>query len=69
MVDFLKTPQRAVCRNTDHPQPSDEMIVLFDQYTANGTYGQYQPDERLADDAKWWLELGGLEDRPSPLLR
>lgn len=32
------------------------MIVLLDQYTANGTYGQYfnSDEPSLRDDAKWW---------------
>lgn len=49
----------------------DEMIVLLDQYTANGTYGQYfnSDEPSLRDDAKMVvLELGGLEDRPSLLV-
>lgn len=47
------------------------MIVLLDQYTANGTYGQYfnSDEPSLRDDAKMVvLELGGLEDRPSLLV-
>ncbi|XQL45645.1 hypothetical protein ACKVC7_00935 (plasmid) [Escherichia coli] len=38
------------------------MIVLLDQYTANGTYGQYfdSDEPSLRDDAKMVvLELGG----------
>ncbi|MCS2088771.1 hypothetical protein MWL50_26370 [Escherichia coli] len=49
----------------------DEMIVLLDQYTANGTYGRYfnSDEPSLRDDAKMVvLELGGLEDRPSLLV-
>lgn len=49
----------------------DEMIVLLDQYTANGTYGQYfnSDEPSLRDDARMVvLELGGLEDRPSLLV-
>ena len=49
----------------------DEMIVLLDQYTANGTYGRYfnSDEPSLRDDARMVvLELGGLEDRPSLLV-
>ncbi len=45
--------------------------MLLDQYTANGTYGQYfnSDEPSLRDDAKMVvLELGGLEDRPSLLV-
>ncbi|MCU9756198.1 conjugal transfer protein TraC, partial [Escherichia coli] len=41
----------------------DEKIVLLDQYTANGTYGQYfnSDEPALRDCAKMVvLELGGL---------
>ena len=47
------------------------MIVLLDQYTANGTYGRYfnSDEPSLRDDARMVvLELGGLEDRPSLLV-
>lgn len=73
MVDFLKN-----ARDNDQYVESptirsrlDEMIVLLDQYTANGTYGQYfnSDEPSLRDDAKMVvLELGGLEDRPSLLV-
>ncbi|MBF9259525.1 conjugal transfer protein TraC, partial [Acinetobacter baumannii] len=49
----------------------DEMIVLLDQYTANGTYGRYfnSDEPSLRDDARMVvLELGGLEGRPSLLV-
>lgn len=73
VVDFLKN-----ARDNDQYVESptirsrlDEMIVLLDQYTANGTYGQYfnSDEPSLRDDAKMVvLELGGLEDRPSLLV-
>ncbi|HFO9279499.1 TPA: type IV secretion system protein TraC [Escherichia coli] len=73
VVDFLKN-----ARDNDQYAESptirsrlDEMIVLLDQYTANGTYGQYfnSDEPSLRDDAKMVvLELGGLEDRPSLLV-
>ncbi|END8616255.1 type IV secretion system protein TraC, partial [Escherichia coli] len=73
VVDFLKN-----ARDNDQYVESptirsrlDEMIVLLDQYTANGTYGRYfnSDEPSLRDDAKMVvLELGGLEDRPSLLV-
>lgn len=49
----------------------DEMIILLDQYTINGVYGQYfnSDEPSLRDDARMVvLELGGLESRPSLLV-
>ncbi|MGE0968601.1 type IV secretion system protein TraC (plasmid) [Klebsiella sp. WOUb02] len=49
----------------------DEMIVLLDQYTAKGIYGEYFNSDQpsLHDDARMVvLELGGLESRPSLLI-
>ncbi|MCP9269144.1 type IV secretion system protein TraC [Xenorhabdus sp. XENO-1] len=49
----------------------DEMIVLLDQYTVGGTYGEYfnSDEPSLNDDARMVvLELGGLESRPSLLV-
>nr|MDQ6121396.1 hypothetical protein [Klebsiella pneumoniae subsp. pneumoniae] len=46
----------------------DEMIILLDQYTVNGIYGDYFNSDKptLHDDARMVvLELGGLESRPS----
>lgn len=73
VVDFLKN-----ARDNDQYVESptirsrlDEMIVLLDQYTANGTYGRYfnSDEPSLRDDARMVvLELGGLEDRPSLLV-
>ncbi|EBF4504158.1 type IV secretion system protein TraC [Salmonella enterica] len=73
VVDFLKN-----ARDNDQYAESptirsrlDEMIVLLDQYTAAGTYGQYfnSDEPSLRDDARMVvLELGGLEDRPSLLV-
>ena len=49
----------------------DEMIILLDQYTVNGIYGDYFNSDKptLRDDARMVvLELGGLESRPSLLI-
>ena len=49
----------------------DEMIILLDQYTVNGIYGEYFNSDKptLRDDARMVvLELGGLESRPSLLI-
>ena len=49
----------------------DEMIILLDQYTVNGIYGDYFNSDKptLHDDARMVvLELGGLESRPSLLI-
>lgn len=49
----------------------DEMIVLLDQYTVKGTYGEYFNSDKpsLNEDARMVvLELGGLESRPSLLV-
>lgn len=49
----------------------DEMIVLLDQYTVSGTYGEYfnSDEPSLSEDARMVvLELGGLESRPSLLV-
>ncbi|CNI65254.1 type IV secretion system protein TraC [Yersinia aleksiciae] len=49
----------------------DEMIILLDQYTVNGTYGQFfnSDEPSLQDDSRMVvLELGGLESRPSLLV-
>ncbi|WP_370561104.1 type IV secretion system protein TraC [Edwardsiella tarda] len=49
----------------------DEMIILLDQYTAAGIYGEYfnSDEPSLHDDARMVvLELGGLESRPSLLI-
>ena len=49
----------------------DEMIILLDQYTVNGIYGDYFNSDTptLHDDARMVvLELGGLESRPSLLI-
>lgn len=49
----------------------DEMIVLLDQYTAGGTYGEYfnSDEPSLSEDARMVvLELGGLESRQSLLV-
>lgn len=49
----------------------DEMMVLLDQYTAGGTYGEYfnSDEPSLSEDARMVvLELGGLESRPSLLV-
>lgn len=49
----------------------DDMIVLLDQYTTKGIYGEYFNSDKpsLTDDAKMVvLELGGLEDKPSLLV-
>ncbi len=47
------------------------MIILLDQYTVNGIYGDYFNSDKptLHDDARMVvLELGGLESRPSLLI-
>ena len=47
------------------------MIILLDQYTGNGIYGDYfnSDNTTLHDDARMVvLELGGLESRPSLLI-
>ena len=47
------------------------MIILLDQYTVNGIYGDYFNSDTptLHDDARMVvLELGGLESRPSLLI-
>lgn len=49
----------------------DEMIILLDQYTVNGIYGDYFNSDTptLHEDARMVvLELGGLESRPSLLI-
>lgn len=49
----------------------DEMIILLDQYTSNGIYGEYfnSDEPSLHDDARMVvLELGGLESRQSLLV-
>ena len=49
----------------------DEMIILLDQYTVNGIYGDYFNSDKptLHEDARMVvLELGGLESRPSLLI-
>lgn len=73
MVDFLKnaSDSEQYAGSPTIRSRLDEMIVLLDQYTANGTYGQYfnSDEPSLRDDAKMVvLELGGLEDRPSLLV-
>ncbi|EIW8608584.1 TPA: type IV secretion system protein TraC, partial [Klebsiella pneumoniae] len=48
----------------------DDMIILLDQYTVNGLYGEYfnSDEPSLHDDARMVvLELGGLESRQSLL--
>jgi hypothetical protein len=47
------------------------MIILLDQYTVNGLYGEYfnSDEPSLHDDARMVvLELGGLESRQSLLV-
>lgn len=73
VVDFLKnaSDSEQYAESPTIRSRLDEMIVLLDQYTANGTYGQYfnSDEPSLRDDAKMVvLELGGLEDRPSLLV-
>lgn len=73
VVDFLKnaSDSEQYAGSPTIRSRLDEMIVLLDQYTANGTYGQYfnSDEPSLRDDAKMVvLELGGLEDRPSLLV-
>lgn len=73
VVDFLKnaSDSEQYVESPTIRSRLDEMIVLLDQYTANGTYGQYfnSDEPSLRDDAKMVvLELGGLEDRPSLLV-
>ncbi|HFW6357969.1 TPA: type IV secretion system protein TraC [Escherichia coli] len=73
VVDFLKNARDSeqYAESPTIRSRLDEMIVLLDQYTANGTYGQYfnSDEPSLRDDAKMVvLELGGLEDRPSLLV-
>jgi conjugal transfer ATP-binding protein TraC len=73
VVDFLKT-----AKDSDEYAESptirsrlDEMIILLDQYTVNGIYGDYfnSDEPSLHDDARMVvLELGGLESRPSLLV-
>ncbi|MCW9320882.1 type IV secretion system protein TraC, partial [Klebsiella pneumoniae] len=49
----------------------DDMIILLDQYTVNGLYGEYfnSDEPSLHDDARMVvLELGGLESRQSLLV-
>lgn len=58
MVDFLKnaSDSEQYAESPTIRSRLDEMIVLLDQYTANGTYGQYfnSDEPSLRDDAKWW---------------
>ena len=73
VVDFLKnaSDSEQYAGSPTIRSRLDEMIVLLDQYTANGTYGRYfnSDEPSLRDDAKMVvLELGGLEDRPSLLV-
>ena len=73
VVDFLETARRSD-EYQDAPtirSRLDEMIILLNQYTMGGTYGQYfnSDEPSLRDDARMVvLELGGLEDRPSLLV-
>lgn len=74
VVDFLKN-----ARDNDQYVESptirsrlDEMIVLLDQYTANGTYGRYfnSDEPSLRDDARMVvLELGDWKTVRPCLLR
>ncbi len=73
MVNFLKnaSDSEQYAESPTIRSRLDEMIVLLDQYTANGTYGRYfnSDEPSLRDDARMVvLELGGLEDRPSLLV-
>ncbi|MEE7109717.1 type IV secretion system protein TraC [Escherichia coli O134:H31] len=73
VVDFLKnaSDSEQYAESPTIRSRLDEMIVLLDQYTANGTYGRYfnSDEPSLRDDARMVvLELGGLEDRPSLLV-
>ncbi|NWO72281.1 type IV secretion system protein TraC [Escherichia coli] len=73
VVDFLKnaSDSEQYAGSPTIRSRLDEMIVLLDQYTANGTYGRYfnSDEPSLRDDARMVvLELGGLEDRPSLLV-
>ena len=73
VVDYLE-----FSKNSDEYKDSptirsrlDEMIVLLDQYTVKGTYGEYfnSDEPSLSEDARMVvLELGGLESRPSLLV-
>ncbi|MCE9902135.1 type IV secretion system protein TraC [Hafnia paralvei] len=73
VVDYLE-----FSKNSDEYKDSptirsrlDEMIVLLDQYTVKGTYGEYfnSDEPSLSEDARMVvLELGGLESRQSLLV-
>jgi len=73
VVAFLKTAKDSA-EYADSPtirSRLDEMIILLDQYTVNGIYGEYFNSDKpsLHDDARMVvLELGGLESRPSLLI-
>ncbi|WGM03634.1 type IV secretion system protein TraC [Arsenophonus nasoniae] len=73
VVDFLKKAKV----DTQYAQSAgiqnrlDEMIILLDQYTAGGIYGEFfnSSEPSLQDEANMVvLELGDLEERPSLLV-
>lgn len=73
VVDFLITAKRSeeYAESPTIRSRLDEMIILLDQYTVNGIYGEYfnSDEPSLHDDARMVvLELGGLESRPSLLV-
>jgi conjugal transfer ATP-binding protein TraC len=74
VVDFLKTAKESqeYAESPTIRSRLDEMIILLDQYTVNGIYGDYfnSDEPSLHDDARMVvLELGGLESRPLCWLR
>lgn len=58
MVDFLKnaSDSEQYAGSPTIRSRLDEMIVLLDQYTANGTYGQYfnSDEPSCGMTQKWW---------------
>lgn len=73
VVDFLKTAKESpdYAESPTIRSRLDEMIILLDQYTVGGIYGDYfnSDEPSLHDDARMVvLELGGLESRPSLLV-
>ncbi|STZ75179.1 TraC [Klebsiella pneumoniae subsp. ozaenae] len=69
VVDFLKnaSDSEQYAGSPTIRSRLDEMIVLLDQYTANGTYGQYfnSDEPSLRDDAKNGGAGTGRTGRPS----
>ena len=73
VVDFLQQAKdsQQYAQSPTIRSRLDEMIVLLDQYTVAGTYGEYfnSDEPSLNEDARMVvLELGGLESRPSLLV-